>query len=144
MLQDVGFYVRYLRKCAGRKPGVITRQYPRQSAVRYNAMTTFVCVGSAMMVFLSRATAVTRTTASAATACPADNHYCTKPWTLHAYHPTQHHQRRAIKLPDEGPASPLQGLASPPSPPPNNAPPPPSPMHVNRLFKTDPLVLAWS
>ena len=43
---------------------------------------------------------------------------------------------------DKGPATSLQGLASPPPPPPHNTTPPHSPIHVNRLSKTDPLFLA--
>ena len=70
---------------------------PRQPVpLVVNAVATMFWMESAMIAFLPRATATTTTTTSTATAWPADNHYSTKPWTLHADQPVHHDQRQAI------------------------------------------------
>ena len=82
-------------------------------------------------------------TASTATAWSAGNNYSTTALvSTGLYILIQHHQRQDIYLRDEGPALPTRGLASPPLPPPQHTTRPPSPIHVNRLPKTDPHVLA--
>ena len=101
---------------------------PRQPVpLIVNAVAPSFWVESAMIDFLSRATAATTTTTSTATAWPADNHYGANPWTLRADEPIQHYKRQAIKMRDEGPASTLKELAPPTPPPPNNSLPPVQP-----------------
>ena len=119
----------YLRKRADHNPALSPGNNPRQPMpLVVNAVATIFRVESAMIAFLPRATAATKTTTSTATAWPADNHYGTKPWTLHADRPIQHYQRQAIYLRDEVPASTVKELASPtPRPPPTIYPPRPAP-----------------
>ena len=116
-----------------------------------------IWVESVMIAFLPRATAATTTTVLTGITWTVDNNPSTKRWTLHACHtdtapPASDHLLRRYTqlgicaaravLRDEGPASRLKRLASPAPPAPNNPPAPPSPIHMNRLSKPDPLVLA--
>ena len=87
---------------------------PRQPVpLVVNAVAIMFWIERAMIAFLPWATAATTTTIPSATAWPADNHYRTKPWMLHADQPIQHYQRQAIELRDEIPASTLKQLAPP-------------------------------
>ena len=118
--------------------------HPRQPMpIVVNAVATTLWVESAMILFL-RQLLLQRQQYRPQQRGRSITTFVTKPWTLHAYQPVQHHHRLAISLRDEGPASTLKGLASPPTLFPQQPPPRSAPYmyQVTRLSKPDPFVLA--
>ena len=107
-----------------------------------NCHGNYLWVESAMIVFLPWETVATTTKSSTATAWPADNHYGTKPSMLHAHHTDTAPPASGHLLAGRGSSFTFDRTSFTPGPAPPTIHPPPSPTHVNRLSKTDPLVLS--